>query len=102
MLIQLLRRFLAPYKGALAAVVLLQLVATGGMLLLRQGIDVAIEAQPWGKMAHHGLPAIPSLSAANAARINAVANTIRGEPSRMRARGVLLTMALGFAPASSS
>ena len=34
MLIQLLRRFLAPYKGALAAVVLLQLVATGGMLLL--------------------------------------------------------------------
>lgn len=34
MLIRLLRRFLAPYKGALAAVVLLQLVATGGMLLL--------------------------------------------------------------------
>ncbi len=34
MLIRLLRRFLAPYKGALAAVVLFQLVATGGMLLL--------------------------------------------------------------------
>ena len=39
---------------------------------------------------------------ANAARINAVAKTMRGEPSRMRALGVLLTSALGFAPASSS
>lgn len=34
MLLRLLRRFLAPYRGALTAVVLLQLVATGGMLLL--------------------------------------------------------------------
>ncbi|UYP19236.1 ABC transporter ATP-binding protein/permease [Rhodococcus sp. Z13] len=34
MLLRLLRRFLAPYRGALLAVVLLQLVATGGMLLL--------------------------------------------------------------------
>ena len=29
---------------------------------------VATEAEPWGKMSHHGLPGIPSLSAANAAR----------------------------------
>ena len=43
-----------------------------------------------------------SRSAENAARINAVANTIRGDPARMRARGVLLTRAFGFAPASSS
>ncbi|TWH23828.1 ATP-binding cassette subfamily B protein [Rhodococcus rhodochrous J45] len=34
MLLRLLRRFMAPYRGALAGVVLLQLVATGGMLLL--------------------------------------------------------------------
>lgn len=34
MLLRLLRRFLAPYRGALVAVVLLQLVATGSMLLL--------------------------------------------------------------------
>jgi crotonobetainyl-CoA:carnitine CoA-transferase CaiB-like acyl-CoA transferase len=29
---------------------------------------VETEAQPWGKIVHHGLPGIPSLSAANAAR----------------------------------
>ena len=29
---------------------------------------VETEAQPWGKMTHHGLPGIPSLSAADAAR----------------------------------
>ncbi|MEE2031667.1 ABC transporter ATP-binding protein [Rhodococcus chondri] len=34
MLVRLLRRFLAPYRGALIAVVLLELVATGSMLLL--------------------------------------------------------------------
>ncbi len=43
-----------------------------------------------------------SRSAENAARINAVANTIRGDPARMRARGVLFTRAFGLAPASSS
>ena len=37
-----------------------------------------------------------SRSAANAARISAVAKTMRGEPSRMRARGVLLTSAFGI------
>jgi hypothetical protein len=31
-----------------------------------------------------------------------VAKTIRGEPSRIRARGVLLTTAFGSAPASSN
>lgn len=34
MLVRLLRRFLAPYRGELAAVVLLQLVSTAAMLLL--------------------------------------------------------------------
>jgi crotonobetainyl-CoA:carnitine CoA-transferase CaiB-like acyl-CoA transferase len=29
---------------------------------------VETETQPWGKITHHGLPGIPSLSAANAAR----------------------------------
>jgi benzylsuccinate CoA-transferase BbsF subunit len=29
---------------------------------------IETEAQPWGKISHHGLPGIPSLSAANAAR----------------------------------
>jgi formyl-CoA transferase len=29
---------------------------------------VESEAQPWGKITHHGLPGIPSLSAASAAR----------------------------------
>src|ERR1700692_2277045 len=38
----------------------------------------------------------------DAARISAVANTIRGDPARIRARGVLLTRAFGFAPASRS
>ena len=42
------------------------------------------------------------MSPENAARINAVAKTIRGEPSRMRARGVLFTSQLGLAPASSN
>ena len=29
---------------------------------------VETEAQPWGKIVHHGLPGMPSVSAANAAR----------------------------------
>ena len=33
-----------------------------------RGHIVETEAQPWGKLAHHGLPGIPSLSAASAAR----------------------------------
>ena len=33
-----------------------------------RGHIVATEAEPWGKIMHHGLPGIPSLSAANAAR----------------------------------
>jgi crotonobetainyl-CoA:carnitine CoA-transferase CaiB-like acyl-CoA transferase len=36
--------------------------------LRERGHIVETEGQPWGKMAHHGLPGIPSLSAANAAR----------------------------------
>jgi crotonobetainyl-CoA:carnitine CoA-transferase CaiB-like acyl-CoA transferase len=36
--------------------------------LRQRGHIVETEAQPWGKIAHHGLPGIPSLSAANAAR----------------------------------
>jgi crotonobetainyl-CoA:carnitine CoA-transferase CaiB-like acyl-CoA transferase len=36
--------------------------------LRARGHIVETEAQPWGKMAHHGLPGIPSLSAADAAR----------------------------------
>ncbi len=36
--------------------------------LRARGHIVETEVQPWGKMAHHGLPAIPSLSAASAAR----------------------------------
>src|SRR5688572_25368824 len=42
-----------------------------------------------------------SRSPAKAARISAVAKTMRREPSRMRARGVLLTNAFGVVPASS-
>jgi crotonobetainyl-CoA:carnitine CoA-transferase CaiB-like acyl-CoA transferase len=36
--------------------------------LRARGHIVETEAQPWGKMAHHGLPGIPSLSSADAAR----------------------------------
>jgi crotonobetainyl-CoA:carnitine CoA-transferase CaiB-like acyl-CoA transferase len=36
--------------------------------LRERGHIVETEARPWGRMAHHGLPGIPSLSAANAAR----------------------------------
>jgi crotonobetainyl-CoA:carnitine CoA-transferase CaiB-like acyl-CoA transferase len=36
--------------------------------LRERGHIVETEAQPWGKMTHHGLPGIPSLSAADAAR----------------------------------
>ena len=36
--------------------------------LRARGHIVETEAQPWGKITHHGLPGIPSLSAANAAR----------------------------------
>ena len=36
--------------------------------LRSRGHIVETEAQPWGKITHHGLPGIPSLSAADAAR----------------------------------
>ena len=36
--------------------------------LRARGHIVESEAQPWGKISHHGLPGIPSLSAASAAR----------------------------------
>jgi crotonobetainyl-CoA:carnitine CoA-transferase CaiB-like acyl-CoA transferase len=36
--------------------------------LRARGHIVETEAEPWGKITHHGLPGIPSLSAANAAR----------------------------------
>jgi crotonobetainyl-CoA:carnitine CoA-transferase CaiB-like acyl-CoA transferase len=36
--------------------------------LRERGHIVETEAQPWGKITHHGLPGIPSLSAASAAR----------------------------------
>ena len=36
--------------------------------LRERGHIVETEAQPWGKIAHHGLPGIPSLSAASAAQ----------------------------------
>jgi benzylsuccinate CoA-transferase BbsF subunit len=36
--------------------------------LRARGHIVETEGQPWGKIAHHGIPGIPSLSAANAAR----------------------------------
>src|SRR5262249_49115507 len=36
--------------------------------LRERGHIVETGAQPWGKIVHHGLPGIPSLSAANAAR----------------------------------
>ena len=36
--------------------------------LRERGHIVETEAQPWGKMSHHGIPGIPSLSRANAAR----------------------------------
>jgi len=36
--------------------------------LRERGHIVETNGQPWGKMTHHGLPGIPSLSAANAAR----------------------------------
>jgi crotonobetainyl-CoA:carnitine CoA-transferase CaiB-like acyl-CoA transferase len=36
--------------------------------LRARGHIVETEAQPWGKITHHGLPGIPSLSVANAAR----------------------------------
>jgi crotonobetainyl-CoA:carnitine CoA-transferase CaiB-like acyl-CoA transferase len=36
--------------------------------LRERGHIVGTEAAPWGKITHHGLPGIPSLSAANAAR----------------------------------
>ena len=36
--------------------------------LRERGHIVETETQPWGKITHHGLPGIPSLSAANAAR----------------------------------
>ena len=45
---------------------------------------------------------ISSRSPEKAARISAVAKTMRGDPARIRARGVLLTTAFGLAPASSS
>jgi crotonobetainyl-CoA:carnitine CoA-transferase CaiB-like acyl-CoA transferase len=36
--------------------------------LRERGHIVETEAPPWGKITHHGLPGIPSLSAASAAR----------------------------------
>ena len=36
--------------------------------LRARGHIVETQAQPWGKISHHGLPGIPSLSEANAAR----------------------------------
>ena len=36
--------------------------------LRERGHIVETEAQPWGKTTHHGLPGIPSLSAASAGR----------------------------------
>ena len=36
--------------------------------LRARGHIVETEAQPWGKITHHGLPGIPSLSPADAAR----------------------------------
>ena len=36
--------------------------------LRARGHIVETEAQPWGKITHHGLPGIPSLSVADAAR----------------------------------
>jgi benzylsuccinate CoA-transferase BbsF subunit len=36
--------------------------------LRARGHIVETEAQPWGKITHHGLPGVPSLSAADAAR----------------------------------
>jgi len=36
--------------------------------LRARGHIVETDAQPWGKITHHGLPGVPSLSAANAAR----------------------------------
>jgi len=36
--------------------------------LRERGHIIETNGQPWGKMSHHGLPGIPSLSAANAAR----------------------------------
>jgi crotonobetainyl-CoA:carnitine CoA-transferase CaiB-like acyl-CoA transferase len=36
--------------------------------LRARGHIVETEANPWGKINHHGLPGIPSVSAANAAR----------------------------------
>ena len=36
--------------------------------LRERGHIVETRSEPWGKMAHHGLPGIPSLSSANAAR----------------------------------
>jgi crotonobetainyl-CoA:carnitine CoA-transferase CaiB-like acyl-CoA transferase len=36
--------------------------------LRARGHIVETEAEPWGKMAHHGLPGIPSLSEASAAK----------------------------------
>ncbi|HEY6363546.1 MAG TPA: hypothetical protein VI585_02020, partial [Candidatus Binatia bacterium] len=36
--------------------------------LRERGHIVETEARPWGKITHHGLPGIPTLSAANAAR----------------------------------
>ncbi|MBI2533991.1 MAG: CoA transferase [Deltaproteobacteria bacterium] len=36
--------------------------------LRERGHIVETNGQPWGKISHHGLPGIPSLSAANAAR----------------------------------
>jgi crotonobetainyl-CoA:carnitine CoA-transferase CaiB-like acyl-CoA transferase len=37
--------------------------------LRARGHIVETEAQPWGKISHHGLPGIPSLSAADAAQL---------------------------------
>jgi crotonobetainyl-CoA:carnitine CoA-transferase CaiB-like acyl-CoA transferase len=36
--------------------------------LRARGHIVETEAEPWGRITHHGLPGIPSLSAASAAR----------------------------------
>jgi crotonobetainyl-CoA:carnitine CoA-transferase CaiB-like acyl-CoA transferase len=36
--------------------------------LRARGHIVETDGQPWGKITHHGLPGIPSLSAASAAR----------------------------------
>jgi crotonobetainyl-CoA:carnitine CoA-transferase CaiB-like acyl-CoA transferase len=51
--------------------------------LRARGHIVETEAQPWGKITHHGLPGIPSLSAADAARaapwIGAHNNQVFGE-----------------------